>query len=77
LIDLGSIAVLHERKHTLAAYCSRCNRWAVLPRRAYSSPRPGSPDRTQRDKPEATERYEPTGAARSQNHEPRRRHIIE
>jgi RNase P subunit RPR2 len=31
MIDLGSIAGLHERNHTLAAYCPRCDRWAVLP----------------------------------------------
>jgi hypothetical protein len=31
MIDLGSIAGLHERHHELAAYCERCDRWAVLP----------------------------------------------
>ena len=32
MIDLGSIAGLHERQHQLAAYCPPCNRWAVLDR---------------------------------------------
>jgi len=31
MIDLGSIAGLHDRNHTLAAYCPTCYRWAVLP----------------------------------------------
>jgi len=31
MIDLGSVAGLHQLQHTLAAYCTRCNRWAVLP----------------------------------------------
>ena len=30
MIDLGSIAGLHDHAHTLAAYCPRCDRWAVL-----------------------------------------------
>jgi hypothetical protein len=29
VIDLGSIAGLHE--HELRAYCARCDRWSVLP----------------------------------------------
>jgi hypothetical protein len=31
MIDLGSIAGLHERQHELHAYCARCDRWSVLP----------------------------------------------
>jgi hypothetical protein len=31
MIDLGSIAGLHEHNHELRAYCPRCDRWAVLP----------------------------------------------
>jgi hypothetical protein len=31
MIDLGSIAGLHARKHELHAYCQSCNRWSVLP----------------------------------------------
>ena len=31
MIDLGSIAGLHEHDHELRAYCPRCDRWAVLP----------------------------------------------
>ena len=31
MIDLGSIAGLHHHQHQLAAYCSRCDRWHVLP----------------------------------------------
>ncbi|MGB7739629.1 MAG: hypothetical protein WBM03_10990 [Steroidobacteraceae bacterium] len=31
MIDLGSIAGLHERDHQLAAYCPRCDAWRVLP----------------------------------------------
>jgi len=31
MIDLGSLTGLHERHHTLAAYCERCDRWAALP----------------------------------------------
>ena len=30
MIDLGMIAGLHEHDHSLAAYCTRCDRWAVL-----------------------------------------------
>lgn len=30
MIDLGSIAGLHEHGHQLAAYCQRCDRWVVL-----------------------------------------------
>jgi hypothetical protein len=30
MIDLGSIAGLHEREHELHAYCHRCDRWRVL-----------------------------------------------
>jgi hypothetical protein len=31
MIDLGSIAGLHEHRHELHAYCQSCNRWSVLP----------------------------------------------
>ena len=31
MIDLGSIAGLHEHGHQLAAYCRRCDAWRVLP----------------------------------------------
>jgi hypothetical protein len=27
MIDLGTIAGLHEHDHQLAAYCSRCDAW--------------------------------------------------
>ena len=30
MIDLGTIIGLLEHDHGLAAYCSRCDRWAVL-----------------------------------------------
>jgi ribosomal protein L37E len=30
MIDLGSIAGLHDRTHELHAYCHRCDRWSVL-----------------------------------------------
>lgn len=30
MIDLGSIAGLHDRNHELHAYCSCCDRWRVL-----------------------------------------------
>jgi ribosomal protein L37E len=30
MIDLGSIAGLHERQHELHAYCHRCDRWQGL-----------------------------------------------
>ena len=30
VIDLGSIAGLHEHDHQLAAYCQRCDRWSLL-----------------------------------------------
>jgi hypothetical protein len=30
MIDLGSIAGLHQRNHELHAYCSHCDRWHVL-----------------------------------------------
>jgi len=30
VIDLGSIAGLLEHDHNLAAYCPRCDRWALL-----------------------------------------------
>jgi len=30
MIDLGSIAGLHEHRHRLDAYCQRCHRWAEL-----------------------------------------------
>ena len=31
MIDLGSIAGLHEHRHELHAYCQRCDRWSILP----------------------------------------------
>lgn len=31
MIDLGTIAGLHEHEHQLAAYCPTCGRWRVLP----------------------------------------------
>ena len=31
MIDLGTIAGLHEHRHRLDAYCPRCDRWAELP----------------------------------------------
>jgi RNase P subunit RPR2 len=31
MIDLGSIAGLHEHRHELHAYCQRCDRWSMLP----------------------------------------------
>jgi RNase P subunit RPR2 len=31
MIDLGSIAGLHQHDHELRAYCPRCDRWAALP----------------------------------------------
>jgi hypothetical protein len=31
MIDFGSIAGLHAHDHQLAAYCSRCDAWRVLP----------------------------------------------
>lgn len=30
MIDLGSIAGLHERQHELHARCDRCDRWQAL-----------------------------------------------
>jgi hypothetical protein len=30
MIDLGSIAGLHERQHEVHCYCARCERWRVL-----------------------------------------------
>jgi len=30
MIDLGTIAGLHEHDHELHAYCLRCDRWSVL-----------------------------------------------
>jgi hypothetical protein len=30
VIDLGSIAGLHERQHELHAYCHPCDRWRAL-----------------------------------------------
>ena len=30
MIDLGSIAGLHENCHELHAFCPRCRRWSVL-----------------------------------------------
>ena len=30
MIDLGSIAGLHQYNHELHAYCPSCDRWAVL-----------------------------------------------
>ena len=31
MIDLGTLASLHEHRHRLDAYCPRCNRWRKLP----------------------------------------------
>lgn len=31
MIDLGTLAGLLEHDHELPEYCSRCDRWAVLP----------------------------------------------
>ena len=31
MIDLGTLAGLHEHQHELHAYCLRCDRWRVLP----------------------------------------------
>jgi hypothetical protein len=31
VIAFCALVGLHERQHMLAAYCARCNRWAVLP----------------------------------------------
>ena len=31
MIDLGSIAGLHQHNHELHAYCPCCDRWRVLP----------------------------------------------
>jgi hypothetical protein len=31
MIDLGSLAGLHEQDHSLAADCRRCDTWRVLP----------------------------------------------
>jgi RNase P subunit RPR2 len=30
MIDIGTIADLHEWQHELHAYCCRCDRWRVL-----------------------------------------------
>ena len=30
VIDLGTLAGLHEHRHRLDAYCLRCNRWAEI-----------------------------------------------
>jgi len=30
MIDLGTLAGLHERQHELRAYCVTCDRWSVL-----------------------------------------------
>ena len=30
MIDLGTIAGLHENRHELHAFCPRCRRWSVL-----------------------------------------------
>ena len=30
MIDLGSIAGLHEHRHELHAYCATCDRWSVI-----------------------------------------------
>jgi hypothetical protein len=30
MIDLGSVAGLHDHSHELHAFCPRCDRWAVL-----------------------------------------------
>lgn len=31
MIDLGTLAGLHEHQHSVAAYCAKCSRWSVLP----------------------------------------------
>ena len=31
MIDLGTLAGLHEHRHELHAYCLRCDRWRTLP----------------------------------------------
>jgi len=31
MIDLGTLAGLHEHHHRLDAYCPRCDRWRMLP----------------------------------------------
>jgi len=31
MIDLGTIAGLHQHDHELHAYCLGCDRWSVLP----------------------------------------------
>jgi hypothetical protein len=31
MIDLSTLAGLHEHRDQLAAYCPRCDRWSVLP----------------------------------------------
>lgn len=31
MIDLGSIAGLHDHDHQFAAYCPSCDAWRVLP----------------------------------------------
>jgi hypothetical protein len=31
MIDLSTLAGLHEHRHRLDAYCPRCDRWRVLP----------------------------------------------
>jgi len=30
MIDLSTIAGLHEHQHTMRAYCRICDRWAVI-----------------------------------------------
>jgi len=44
MIDLGSLAGLHEHDHSLAADCRRCDAWRVLPlaiRFRIGEPEPG------------------------------------
>jgi hypothetical protein len=31
MIDLGTLAGLHEHRHELEACCQHCDRWPVLP----------------------------------------------
>jgi hypothetical protein len=31
MIDLGTLAGLHEHQHELHAYCLHCDRWTALP----------------------------------------------
>ena len=31
MIDLGTLAGLHQHRHELHAYCLHCDRWTVLP----------------------------------------------